>query len=119
MAGGVLLLQSIATVVFAAAGHTNRHCTPLDHGAKADWQAIDTAAINAAISACGTVTFPPGRYLSGTIRLQNDTRLALENALVLAAPTGHYDLAEPPPSAALACVIPGAPYAPECQDYGH
>ena len=38
---------------------------------------------------------------------------------MLAAPTGHYDLAEPPAAAALACTLPGAPYAPECQDYGH
>ena len=76
-------------------------CTPQAHGAKADGVAIDTAAINAAVQACGTVIFGRGAYLTGTIRLRNNTRLELAaGATVLAAPTGHFEPAETPPTGA-------------------
>ena len=116
-----LLLLALATgAVGSAVGRVERECTPQAMGAKADGHTIDTQAINAAIAGCAVVTFPAAQYLSGTIRLRSNTRLVLsEGAVVLAAPTGHYDLPKPPPAAALACVGVGAPYAPECQDYGH
>jgi hypothetical protein len=97
-----------------------RGCTPQSMGAKADGHIIDTQAINAAISHCSVVTFSAAKYLTGTIRLRNHTRIVLmRGATVLAAPMGHYDLPASPPEAALACVEAGAPYNPECQDYGH
>jgi polygalacturonase len=111
------------------AGRLCRTCTPQDHGARADGISVDTAAINAAIEACGTVSFPGGggaaagqrHYLTGTIRLRSNTRLVLEKGVtVLAASVGHFGPAEPlEPPGALACTITGAPYAPACQDYGH
>ena len=115
-----LALALAASTSAASGGRAGRACTPQAMGAKADGRTIDTQAINAAIAGCAVVTFPPARYVTGTIRLRSDTRLVLaEGAVVLAAPTGHYDLPEPPPAAALACIEVGAPYAPECQDYGH
>jgi hypothetical protein len=55
----------------------------IDYGAKGDKKVLDTHAIQAAIEACnkdggGTVYFPSGDYLSGTIRLLNNVRLFLD-----------------------------------------
>lgn len=52
------------------------------YGAKGDGITTDTEAINAAIGACaagggGTVLFPSGTYLTGTLLLKNDVRLYL------------------------------------------
>ena len=49
---------------------------------------FDTAAIQAAIDACnaaggGTVTMPPGTYLTGTIQLKSNVGLRLEKGCVL------------------------------------
>jgi hypothetical protein len=54
-----------------------------DYGAVGDGKTLDTAAINKAIKACaeaggGQVRFPPGRYLSATVRLQSRVTLYLE-----------------------------------------
>ena len=51
-------------------------------GAAGDKRTKDTAAIQAAIDACskaggGTVYFPPGDYLSGTLRLLSNVNLSL------------------------------------------
>lgn len=53
------------------------------YGAAGNGTALDTAAINEAIEACaqaggGQVLFPPGRYLSGTIRLRSGVTLFFE-----------------------------------------
>jgi polygalacturonase len=76
-------------------------------GARGDGATIDTAAINAAIEAAaqgggGTVRFPPGRYLSFSIRLRSNVALVLEagSTLIAADPAdgqGQYDPAEPNP----------------------
>jgi polygalacturonase len=79
-------------------------------GARGDGATIDTAAINAAIEAAaqggGTVRFPPGRYLSFSIRLRSNVALVLEagSVLIAADPAadpadgqGQYDPAEPNP----------------------
>ncbi len=73
------------------------------HGAKADGTTLDTAAINAAIDAVaaaggGTVYFPPGTYLSGSIRLKSNLTLYLEAGAVIeaASPTvTKFDEPEP------------------------
>jgi polygalacturonase len=76
-------------------------------GARGDGATLDTAAINAAIEAAaqgggGTVRFPPGRYLSFSIRLRSNIALVLEagSTLIAADPAdgqGQYDPAEPNP----------------------
>jgi polygalacturonase len=80
-------------------------------GARGDGATIDTAAINAAIEAAaqgggGMVRFPPGRYLSFSIRLRSNVALVLEagSVLIAADPAtdpadgqGQYDPAEPNP----------------------
>ncbi len=59
------------------------------HGAKGDGRASDTLAIQLAIDAAGrsrgTVYFPPGRYLSGTLRLRSHTTLYLDAGATLVA----------------------------------
>jgi len=55
----------------------------VDYGAKGNANVKDTYAIQAAITACsnaggGTVYFPAGNYLSGTIRLLSNVKLYLD-----------------------------------------
>jgi len=89
-------------------------------GAKGDGTTLDTSAINKAIEAAsrnggGTVRFPPGVYLSYSIRLKSNVILSLDSgATILAASvpvegrsTGAYDAAEP-----------NEPWD-RYQDYGH
>jgi polygalacturonase len=73
-----------------------------DYGAKADGKTNDAMAINKAISAAaaeggGTVFFPAGTYLSGSIRLQSNIILYLSAGSVLEAiyDTTAYDKPEP------------------------
>ncbi|HWA80241.1 MAG TPA: glycosyl hydrolase family 28-related protein [Acetobacteraceae bacterium] len=66
-------------------------------GATGEGKAIDSAAINRAIAAAsqaggGTIWFPPGNYLSYSIRLRSRIRLHLDEGAVIVA-------AEPPPHA--------------------
>jgi polygalacturonase len=59
------------------------------HGATGDGRTIDTRAIQAAIDAAGrvggTVFFPPGGYLSGTLRLRGRITLRLDAGATLIA----------------------------------
>lgn len=76
-----------------------------DFGAVGDGVALDSPAINAAIEAAareggGTVTIPPGTYLSFSVRLKSNITLVLESGATLLAATpaagfGHYDDPEP------------------------
>ncbi|ESQ93299.1 exo-poly-alpha-D-galacturonosidase [Asticcacaulis sp. AC460] len=72
-----------------------------DFGATGDGVTLDTDAINAAVQACaggGTVLFPPGRYLSYSLRLVSGVTLHLTAGAVLeAAPGKGYDLPEDNP----------------------
>lgn len=71
-------------------------------GARGDGTTLDTDAINRAIARAaggGTVVFPPGRYLSFSIRLQSDVTLVLQAGatIVAADPARHggsYDVPE-------------------------
>jgi polygalacturonase len=87
-------------------------------GAKGDGKAVDTPAINKAISAAaeasgGTVVFPAGTYLSYSIHLQSHVSLFLsDGSTILGADTpadgaNAYDPAEP-----------NQPWE-KYQDYGH
>jgi hypothetical protein len=89
---GGWFVQSAGTAS-AAGVHSVR-----DYGAVGNGQALDTAAINRAIEACvaaggGQVRFPPGRYLSGTVRWRSRVELHLEAGATLAGTT-NLDLYE-------------------------
>jgi polygalacturonase len=90
-------------------------------GATGGGQAIDSGAINRTIAAAshaggGTVWFPPGIYLSYSIRLRSRVRLYLDpGAIILAAePPPHATSAEgyDPPEESTASLFP-------YQDFGH
>lgn len=73
-----------------------------DYGAKADGETNDAGAINKAIDAAaatggGTVFFPAGTYLSGSIRLKSNITLYLSSGSVLEAmdDPAAYDAPEP------------------------
>jgi len=60
----------------------------LDYGAKGDGSKLNTKAIQSAIEACsasggGTVYFPAGKYLTGTLFLKSHITLHLESGAVL------------------------------------
>lgn len=59
-----------------------------DYGAAGDGTTLDTAAIKKAIQACvaaggGTVLFPPGQYVTGTIELVSNMTLYLDSGAVI------------------------------------
>jgi Glycosyl hydrolases family 28 len=60
------------------------------HGAKGDGRSKDTRAIQAAIDAChrsggGTVSIPPGTFISGSLRLESGVALHLDHGATLKA----------------------------------
>jgi polygalacturonase len=68
------------------------------YGAKPDGKTLNTKAINQAISACstaggGTVIFPAGEYLSGSIELLKNVTLQLEAGAVIVGSTNLADYA--------------------------
>jgi len=76
-----------------------------ERGARGDGKVSDTEAIQKAIDACaeaggGSVLFPPGRYLSGTIHLRSGVGLELEAGARLIGTTNlaEYAQAKPPDS---------------------
>ena len=75
-------------------------CNVASFGAKGDGASLDTAAVTAAIAACvkqggGTVYFPPGRYVIGTVQLYSHIRLELESGAAL---VGSHNIADYLPS---------------------
>jgi len=59
-----------------------------EFGARGDGQTLDTIALQKAVDACaasggGTVHFPPGRYLSGTLFLKSRITIHLESGATL------------------------------------
>jgi len=71
-------------------------------GAKHDGKTLDREAINQAVQAAaaaggGTVYFPPGTYLTGSIRLRSNITLQFEPGATLEAASdpAAYDAAEP------------------------
>lgn len=84
-----------------------------DYGAKGNGVHSDTKAINKAIETAeknggGTVYFPAGNYLTGSIRLQNNITLYIDNgaAIIATVDSSEYDKPEPAIN-------------DEYQDYGH
>jgi polygalacturonase len=93
--GAVAALPGGVQAAAAASGRTLFY-NVRDHGAAGDGATLDTAALQAAIDACaaaggGTVVFPAGRYLSGTLRLRSRVALWLQAGAVLLGSTRLQD----------------------------
>ena len=70
-----------------------------EHGVSGDGKTIETAAIQAVIDACsasggGTVLFPAGTYLTGTLRIKDNVVLRLESGSVILGSTDLKDYPE-------------------------
>ena len=102
-AGAALLPVSMAGTALSTASQTvtplpsGSHFSVRQFGAKGDGQAKDTQAIQSAIDAAGvtggTVYFAPGKYLSGTVRLQSHVTVFLDAgaALIFSADKDDFD----------------------------
>ena len=70
----------------------------LDYGAKGDGISIETQAIQKAVDTCsktgGSVIFPAGKYLTGTIYLKNNVTLHLKKGAVILGSTKMADYPE-------------------------
>src|SRR6478672_10700421 len=104
---GALLLSCL---VLAASGTT---LNVKEFGAKADGRTADRDSINKAIEAAaqaggGTVYFPAGTYLTGSVHLRSRVHLQFESGVVILASEdlAAYDEAEPNSST-------------KFQDFGH
>ena len=88
-----------------------------DHGATGDGKTLDSPAINKAITKCaeaggGTVYFPAGTYLSGSIRLKSNITLHLDRGSVLKAAPNEMKVYDIP--------VENPWHTPvEYQDFGH
>src|SRR5438105_4106760 len=88
----LLLLSIIFKTFDLCAQHQVLFYNVKDYGAKADGTTLDVKAINAAIDAAskqggGTIYFPTGNYLTGSIHLKNYITLYIDNgATITAAP---------------------------------
>jgi polygalacturonase len=77
-----LVIISLLVCNFTIAG-TKPYYNVIEYGAKKDGQTLNTKAIQKAIDECsndggGTVEFPPGTYLSGTIFMKSNVVLNLQ-----------------------------------------
>ena len=95
---GVILIAILLSALTPIEGSTTMF-NIRDFDAKGDKQTNDQAAIQAAIEACsksggGTVYFPAGDYLSGTIRLLSHVTLHLDAGATLWASTNPEDYKE-------------------------
>ena len=90
-------------LLFLSTGLTARECNIKDYGALGDGMTKETSAIQQAIDAAhaeggGTVLFPAGKYLSGTLYLKSFVTLRLNQGATtfsLCFPPGHlYSTAE-------------------------
>jgi polygalacturonase len=87
---GAILLLSVNACNRYSGFNVNRF------GARGDGEILDTEAIQSAINACsesggGTVIFPPGTYLSGTLMLRDRVNLHLHEGATLLGSTKPED----------------------------
>jgi hypothetical protein len=95
LAGGALACSPAALAASPSPKTSQGIFNVRDFGAVADGQALDTKALQSAIdaagSAGGTVYFPAGTYLSGTLVLKSHVSLHLEGGAVLLGSTNLAD----------------------------
>src|SRR5271170_8090644 len=99
-----LKILFVAAILFFAAvdfcpAQTPPYFNVMNYGAVGDGTNLDSPAINAAIAAAGaagggTVTFPAGNYLCGSIHLTNNLTLYLSNNAVIWASATNIDTHE-------------------------
>jgi polygalacturonase len=81
---GTLVAIVLSAQVFSAEAKTQKwQYNVCDFGAIADAKTVNTKAFQAAIDGCaqnggGTVYFPPGKYITGTLYLKNQVHLSLD-----------------------------------------
>lgn len=89
LAGPFLLSRGRHAAAAPAAPTAQSKLSVRAYGAKGDGQASDTRAIQLALDAAGRsrgiVYFPPGRYVSGTLRLRSHTTLLMDAGASLVA----------------------------------
>src|SRR5208337_4074410 len=100
---GALLAATLLAATAWVQGATVVSVT--EHGARGDGKTLDTSALNRAVEACagaggGQVRVPPGRYLTGTVRLRTGITLVLDAGAVLVGTPGldQYESYAPPES---------------------
>jgi len=86
------LFLPLLLLLFAgsALAQASPFCDVRAYGAKGDGSTLDTPGVNNAITACmklggGTIYFPPGRYVVGTIQLFSHLHLLLDSGAVVMA----------------------------------
>jgi polygalacturonase len=90
----ILLASSAVCGMAATAAPSPRVFNARSYGAKGDGTSLDTAPIQKALAACakaggGTVRLPAGNYLSGPLKIKDNTTLLLEAGATLRASPDH------------------------------
>ncbi len=98
-----LFCLSLCAILTLPISADARNHNVTQHGAVGDGKTLDTAAIQKTIDAChaaggGTVYFPTGKFLSGTIHLKSNVTLHLSPGSTL---LGSRDIADYPPQESL------------------
>lgn len=94
------MLKKIIVLLFAAVNlFAQIHFINVkDLGAAGNGQTLDTKALQMAIDKCslsgGTVLFPPGKYLTGSLELKNNVDIYLSNGAVILGSTNIKDYKE-------------------------
>lgn len=110
-----LVLTGISPAINAMPSVKSTFYNVKDYGAKGDGTSLDTKKINATIDAAstaggGTVYFPAGNYLTGSIRLKSNITLYIDRGAVIIAASikdsAEYDR-------------PELPINDQYQDFGH
>ena len=96
LVGGTVTALAAPPDAAAQMQQTNRDFDVRTFGAAGDGKQLDTAALQRAVDACaaaggGTVRFPAGSYLSGTLFLKSNVTLWLEAGAVLLGSTDLKD----------------------------
>jgi hypothetical protein len=104
--GGVAVAADAGEPKAHAFGSAKALFNVREYGAFGDGMTLDTPAINGAIEACaaaggGQVLLPPGRYLSGTLRLRSRVTLFLDAGATLVGTTNLSEYQQPTPPAYL------------------
>jgi polygalacturonase len=92
----LLLIGSVLSTLSLQAAPRSALFNVMDYGAKGDGQQLETPAISKAIDACannggGTVYFPPGQYLTGTVTLKSHVTLDLDSGATILGSTNEED----------------------------